>query len=677
MDVFVDYKKRITWLSYEYLMGHGVPEGTISWWSTNGLCRRTYIEGRAFLDYETIPAPTQSRLPQLEEIRAEFVERSRLELEATYLSALREAYESPEIVRYANQIAAAHVDLSRELITKFARRASVFARALELVSQNAGKGGLDALFKAFSQIYPGNYNHKSRLCAAVTKARKEGIMAVAVDKRAITKRPAHYGPEIQYLAEHILSHNKGYGLPGGYDLFTEACISQNYEVPGWSWFKNYYYNHQPRIDAVRYGNANYQRESAPYAKINPALNAGSQWAADGWEIPIYGYKLNSKGGKEYFVKWVLFVVMDVHSRKIIGYHIAESENTETILKALEMAVRDTGTLPFEIVADNHAWNKTKEAENLKARTDDMGMVWTVDSNPRRKAVLERAFRMLGDNHLKHHYGYVGQGIRSRIKNGITQQELRDIYTKPGNMLNYEQICTITIDAIYQYNHTVRKGLGESPAARYEASAQPHAIKIGEFVRAGLFCRKSEYTISNGQITIQRGMHKHEYQLPAKFAAQYGGKRVTVRYSEFSEIYLYDLKTDAPICKVSEKVAIHGALADQTERDRELLFRNAGRVKGVKSHMRKQRESLFDAASSINPNVYEAANRVTMSKDVLKNAAQNYEVRRALSEQGIDINRVAPLPVVDELLEPSLKPRRKDNRHPFEVKNAEFKVLHIS
>ncbi len=98
---------------------------------------------------------------------------------------------------------------------------------------------------------------------------------------------------------------------------------------------------------------------------------------DGWEIPIYGYKLNSKGGKEYFVKWVLFVIMDVHSRKIIGYHIAESENTETILKALEMAVRDTGTLPFEIVADNHAWNKTKEAENLKAKNKACSSSFTV------------------------------------------------------------------------------------------------------------------------------------------------------------------------------------------------------------------------------------------------------------------------------------------------------------
>jgi transposase InsO family protein len=676
MDIFVDYKKRVTWLSYEYLMGHGVPEGTISWWSTNGVCRRTHIEGRAFLDYETIPAPSQSKLPTLEEIKAEFKALSLSGLESTYLASLREAHDGPEIVKFINEIGTAYGELSREHVTKYARRAAVFSRALELVKPNAGKGCLDALFKAFNQVYPGNYKNKSRLCMALTKARNEGVLSVAVDKRLIVKREATYGAEHQYLAERVLSHNKGFSFPAAYDKFAESCVDQNYTVPSFGWFRMYYYDNQPRIDRVRYGETVYQDEAAGRVKIIPALHVGTQWQMDGWEIPIYGYRLNPKGGKEYFFKYTLFVVMDVCSRKIIGYDIAESENTETILKALEMAVRNTGTLPFEIVADNHSWNKTKEADNLKAQTDGLGVTWTIDSNPRRKAILERAFRMLGDNHFKNYYGYIGQGIRSRIKNGITQQELKDIYTKTGNMLNRDQICTITIDAIHKYNNTVRQSLGESPAARFEASDQPNAIKVGDFVRAAIFFRKSEYAVSNGQISIQRGMHRHEYALPAEFAVQYGGKRVTVRYSDFSEIYLYDLKTDAPICKLQEKAAIHGALADQTERDRELLMRNAGRTAGINTRMRKKRESLYDAASTINPNIFEAANRVTAPKDVIKEAAQNYEVRRMLADQGIDINRVAPLPVVDELLESSLKPRRKDNRHPFAVKDVEFKVLHI-
>ena len=170
----------------------------------------------------------------------------------------------------------------------------------------------------------------------------------------------------------------------------------------------------------RQGKSAHDKETANYAKIIPALYSGDQWQMDGWDIPVYCKKRSEKGGVEYFVKYVLFVVMDVHSRKIIGFDVAESENTETILTALDMAVRNTKTLPNELVADNHSWNKTKEAASLKDITEKLGMIWTIDSNPRRKAILERAFRTLGDKHFKRYYGYLGQGIKSKMKNGTSR-----------------------------------------------------------------------------------------------------------------------------------------------------------------------------------------------------------------------------------------------------------------
>jgi transposase InsO family protein len=130
------------------------------------------------------------------------------------------------------------------------------------------------------------------------------------------------------------------------------------------------------------GEEAWQRENRTYLKIIPALFAGDQWMMDGWRIPIYCKRRNDKGGMEYFVTYNLFAVMDAHSRRIIGYDVAESENTENILKGLERAVETTGTLPYEIVADNHAWNKTKEADNFKEETERLGVHWTIDSNPR-------------------------------------------------------------------------------------------------------------------------------------------------------------------------------------------------------------------------------------------------------------------------------------------------------
>lgn len=511
---------------------------------------------------------------------------------------------------------------------------------------------------------------------AFGRARKNGVLSVAVDKRAFIKHPGVFLEDHKYLATFILGHSKALSITAAYDKFTEACIDQNTEIPSFTWFKEYYYDNKGIIDCGRYGEYAYQNHEANFAKIIQALNAGDQWAIDGWTLPIYCWKPNAKGGKEYFVRYVLFTVMDAHSRKIIGYYIAESENTETILKGLETAVKNTGTLPFEIVADNHAFNKTKEAGNLKAQMEALGVTWTVDSNPRRKSTLERAFHTLGDGFFKNYYGYIGQGVKSRIKNGITQQELRDIYTKPDNMLDLKQVCAIAYTVIQEYNTSIRKGLGESPAERFAKSKQPHAIKIDEYKCVSLFRRQADYKVSNGQIGIQRGMHRYEYQLPAKYAVQYNGKRVGVRYYDFDEIYVFDMETDAPICTVKQKIGIHGALANQADADRELLMKNKGRIKGIDSRHKKHKESLYDSANTINPNIFEAANKVTTPKDVLKNAARSYEVCHMLAQQGISIGQITPFPVVDEMLDKSLKPRKKDVKHPFAVNNNELKTIII-
>ena len=580
-------------------------------------------------------------------------------------------------MKWIDRIGSVYTSLTAEKVTECARRASVFECILSLQDHHAGKGYLEALHAAYNQVYPGNYNRKNRFCMAIKKARIDGILSVAVDKRAIIKRQATYGSPHQYIAEYILSHNKTFSLTAAYDKFIEVCVDQKYEIPGFTWFKEYYRTNRDSIDRNRYGESCYRTRGANYAKIIPALYCGDQWQIDGWQLPIYCWRRNEKGGKEYFFRYNLFTVMDAHSRKIIGYDIAESENTENILRGLENAVNNTGVLPFEIVADNHSFNKTKEADNLKAGMEALGVTWTVDSNPRRKAILERSFRMLGENHFKNYYGYIGGGVKSRRRDSVTQQELKDIYTKPDNMLSFEQVCAIASVAIYEYNTTIRKSLGESPTQRFEKSQQPHSIPVDEFKRVALFHRQADYKVSNGQITIQRGMYKYEYQLPAEYSAIYNGKRVGVRYRDFEEIFLFDLKTENPICRVHQKVAIHGALANQTQADRDNLMKGAGRIKGITSAQNRRKESLFDAANTINPNIYEAANKVTTPKDVLKQAAQNIEIRLMLAQQGVSVERISPLPVVDEMLDNSLKRRKKkEEKHPFSVKPDEIKTIHL-
>lgn len=673
-NIHLDTKHQTIWLSYEYLRDKNIPEGSFMNWSKRNVCKRKCINGKAFINYDTIPTPTRSKLPTKEEIKAEYKREKLKKLEQIILARLKEAYSSHNVVKWRNEIVDSY-ELTLQKATEFARCAAVLEEMLAIEHDSLGNI-LQTLFYAFDQIYPGKYKRKNRLCMALKKAREEGVLSVAVDKRIYSKRPAKYGDLHKYWAEYLLSHNKGYEIVDAYSMLQEVCTKENVDTPCFSWFKRYYYANKNRIDQNRAGKTAYDKDNANYAKIIPALYAGDQWSIDGWRLPVFCKRRNEDGGMDYFYRYTLFAVLDTYGRKIVGYRIAESEDTETILKGLETAVKETGILPHEIVADNHSFNKTKEAGNIKEEFDKLGVTWTVDSNPRRKAILERTFRILGDKYFKRQYGYIGQGIRSKIKTGITQQELKDIYNKPENLLTYDQIVALTVYIIDQYNKSIRRSLGESPNDRYAKSEQPHSTPIDLFTRMTLFNRKTEHQVRNGQITIKRGQHVYEYQLPAEYSVQYNGKTVGVCYSDFDNIYLFDLETEQGICSVPQKMAIHGAIANQTEKDKEALAKNAGRLKGVNSKKRKQRESLFDSANSINPDAYEAINKITTPKDILESIRRNYELRDKMYEHGTYLETVPALPVIDEMLDTSMKPIKKENKHPFHVGNNEIKKITI-
>lgn len=675
--IYIDIKHQVFWLSYEYLRMYNISENSFMNWSKRDVCKRKYIDGRAYINYDTIPVPSRSKLPNKEGMKVEYNRLHHSVMEERYYGYLQEATKSFRVGYWRNQILSRYPELNIEKLLEFAIRASVFEEVLRIDNTIRSRSkDHSALFYAFNRIYPNKgYTHRSRFCMAMEKARNEGILSVAVDTRALRKFEPRYKEDYQGLALALLSDPRAFDVTDCYDMFVEGCQYMKVEkTPSWDWFRLFWRKNKNIILPERDGKTMHEKEAANYAKIILALYSGDQWQMDGWDIPVYCKKRNEKGGWEYFVRYVLFVVMDAHSRKIIGFDVAESENTETILTSLDMAVRNTKTLPKELVADNHSWNKTKEAANLKEIAEKLGMIWTIDSNPRRKAILERTFRTLGDKHFKRYYGYLGQGIKSKIKNGITQQELKDFYSQPKNMPTFDQLCAQVWCIIQDYNDKVKKNLGESPNARYAKSEQPNSIQVDDPTRLKMFIRVSEHKISHGQIVIKRGMHTYEYQLPAKYSVEYNGKTVGVRYADFDLIYLYDIETDKCFCSVYRKLEIHGAIANQTETDTENLFKNSGRIKGINSQKRKKKESIYNEGNTINPNFIATANKQKTPKDVLKQVEHDNDLRSFMADKNINPETISDFPEVKSIYIDI--PKKKEEKSPFWVENNEIRTITI-
>lgn len=552
--------------------------------------------------------------------------------------------------RYAGDIAPAKAAGYASLHAVLAEAANIYATGMVNVYSNV----LAPLYAAFNDIYPDKYSYH-RFARYMREAQGGDIFNIVVDRRGGNNRKI--SPMCKNWLFDLMRSGKKYGTPYMHKVICECCEQYGYEKPSLSWVKKTYYELIPTVYKERYGADDFNYQQLPYAGILTAEKRNEQWQIDGWRLPFYmdGWRTLT-----------LFGVLDAHSRKMVGYWVAESENTETILRGLENAVRNTGVLPCEIVSDNHSFNQTKEAGNFKEMVASKGCTWTVTSNPRYKSLVERSFNTFGTCFCKDKRGYVGEGIRSRRKNARTTQEELDKYTRAGKFYSMDELKSLVAALVEEYNNTGVNGHA-APSALYDV-AEENALPQGEADMTQLFIRRTETTVRRGQIDIVRGGKTYEYQLNAKNFARLNNRKVAVRYSDYNMLYVYDLKTDGFICTVSQKEYAHGAVANQTQEDIDILNRQKGRIEGIKKIYRKQAEQIKRAAHAIDPYAAEAMNARTTSKDVLETMRQNGKVQLEAARLGVDVGALTCVRAESEISQFELAPkgnkRKERERKPF-------------
>jgi transposase InsO family protein len=383
---------------------------------------------------------------------------------------------------------------------------------------------------------------------------------------------------------------------------------------------------------MRYGAAAAQKQ-LPYASLLAATNRNTQWQQDGWTLPFWGAA---------FQRYVLYMVRDNHSRKILGYSIAESENTTLITEGMEDAIRNTGVFPFELVSDKHSFHKTEVASRLRMETERMGATWTVTINAQRNQLAERYNQYL-DAICKDFEGYLGKNITATSKDARPSPEALQQLAKTANFKSRDEIKAIADYIVLEFNKTPLSVLeGKSPNEAYEQSETVRAFNITEAERVALFRPVESYKVTRGQITIRVGMKRHEFQLSAELITRYNNRKLNVVYEDLTQgIYISDVATGEELGCVAPKRKIHGAIGDQTDYDREQLNKLAGRTKGVTIKARKQAHANIAESLKHNPEAIELINSYSLPKDIRALAAQNNELKKAMANH--DTN-AAMLPV---------------------------------
>ena len=644
----METSKKELYVSYSFLLSKNISQNTIDNWRKRGLSIVKKIGINVYILYDSIPAPTREKLPSKEAIIKE-LERKRDEDSIDYFYEILYKAKENNFSLYRDVYSKHFND---ERVVEYSKKHAVIEEILTIRYEYKEEGTRCPsrdIWKAYCRIYPEDYVYEYFL-NIMKKAENEGIERILIKQSVPVKRKF----DVRYTKMIIdcLSSKKKYNQPQIFDKICKACEKKGWEKPSLSWVKlkiRDYYLFGGARDGVNY--EFYNRR--PYLGVLNAQNANSQWQIDGWRLPFY-----MKG----FETLTLYWVIDSYSKKVLGSFIDSSENTETILKGLASAVKETGVLPFEIVSDNHSFNQTKEAQDFKERLSKIGVTWTVSMNPRRKSNVERSFRTFGDDFCKNEYGYIGQGIKTRMKNGKPSQEYIDKAVK--NPLTREQIVLIAGRCIEEYNNKIGSD-GKSPNMRYEEAVNDESRKKKSFAVSdldvlSLFIRRSEAIARRGQITIERGGVKYEYVMNAKQYVKYNNKRFGIRYASFDQIYIYDIDTDKCLDCLQRKKYAHGALADQTEDDIKLINKHSGRLRGIENAIKKEQEKIYKEAVSIDPDAAYIMNPLLTPKADFEEYKRNGNLMRFADRHGIRPEDVPEINVEceKETKEPEYRKRRK-------------------
>lgn len=664
----IELRDRKVYISYTYLYDLGVSRKCVDHWTERNIGERITIGKNRYIEYCAIPYSTRKKLPSKEDlIVLAKQEVSNKEIDQMYIrmeSAYNKGF-APYQDKYKS------LGITGKKAIEYARHHAVWSEILAIRKEyEHARFPLRKVWDAYNRLYPERYAY-NRMNPCINTCLKEGIERLLVHQYCPNPTPQYDSVYTYWIAE-LLRSGKKYSRAYIHKAVCELARENGRKEPSLSTVKNRINELMPLIEANRYGADEYNYKKLPYTSMERATESNLQWQIDGWDLPFY---------MEGFGRLTLFWVADAHSGKIVGYKIAPSESTETILQGIENAVENTGVLPLEIVSDNHSFNKTAEAEYFKTTLEkNAGTRWTVSSNPRYKSLVERSFKTFGEQHCKEMPGYIGEGVRTKNPNGRTSQELLDQYQKAGNWLTAEQIMMIAVKCITEYNETKGKD-GMTRNERYEAGLSQNTIKVDLISRLQLFTRTAIYKMDRGQINITREGVKYEFQLRASLFNELNGKDVNVRYVSFDEIYLFDIKTDRYIATVPRKQKIHGAIVDQTEEDKIKLFKHKGRLSGIKAGNRNVFEGIAKEAYSIDKDAAYSINPKLNDKDLIKEFERDGELRRELERQGVRLEDVTSFPKVKEVkcYDPAEADRKAAKRResPFLATEKEIREFDIN
>lgn len=621
---------------------------------------------KVLINIDTIPENTRLKynIPSAQEYAEQkLIEQEnklRIETETRYnleKSALIEAYTN-EWIPYVNLYDRLFSYSRKSQIRyskQFAKEHAFWVKMVEITGTkySAYHGKVYAGFQLFSELKSelsfynsiNNLNYFSRKLKELRTAiaNNQDLSELIADGNL--KRKPHLVKTTDFhnaLTLSFLSHPKKYPYRVVTDLVNHHCQIEEMPPITESWIKKKMAEDNKFRSAVskyRNGEKYFNDNLLAHAVRNVTPYPANVWMIDG--TPIQFFCWNETRTK--VIRLNLFAIIDVCTRKIVGFDMAYSEDRFNILKALKLAVLSEGHLPAEIVSDNFSANKTEEIKDIKTQMENMGVNWRFSrlNNPQDKSYIERFFGAFQSVECALYDDYIGEGITSKRLNARPSREYLEAVAKKKGYPTFNEMKDRIGIMIAKYNER-ELSKTQSPNEKYKTLPKPNMVEMDATKTALMFWNKTTYTVKRGmvKITVRKVEHSYEiYNHDLKMYLQ--NKKVTVRYDEndLDRVILFD-EFDKVICEVKKSVRVSVAKIDETEQTKDNTYKVVAKNKSYSKHIDKYRNEIISKGlESVGKEALELVHPLSLAKNQINSteSKQLLELYRYQNEIPIDVS----------------------------------------
>ncbi len=276
-----------------------------------------------------------------------------------------------------------------------------------------------------------------------------------------------------------------------------------------------------------------------------AEGPGEQYQGDFYKLQFY-----CRGSSGKVVRLWAYVVLDVFSKKVVGWALGEEPSASQAASGFKMAFVNYSFLPEEIVIDNDSLYKRPLFKRLMRRLQNLGVIVTkaFPNIPTWKAEIESFFAVFQKLHSSKPW-YIGEGIQSKnIAGNPSREFVKQMYTKVSSMMSISEMTTEFGKMIEEYNYATNERKKKvAPADLFRMYESKRTIKWQNWMEPLLFWKTmtSKRIKNDGRIDLQIDGVEYCYQVTkAEMLWNYKNSDVRMCYdpNDLSKLHLFERGT---------------------------------------------------------------------------------------------------------------------------------------